>query len=74
MSWLCYLETRLYLFPKYVNNGQVPFNMYDLFYSKYSHQHVSACIPTIFRVLLLLQDTNLQIWLTVSSCNDLLVT
>ena len=31
------------------------FNIYDLFYSRYSHQHVSAGIPTIFVVDLLLR-------------------
>jgi hypothetical protein len=35
------------------------FNIYDLFYSKYYHQHVSAGIPTIFRVVLLLQEYKL---------------
>jgi len=29
------------------------FNVYDLFYSHLSHQRVSACIATIFRVILL---------------------
>ena len=34
-------------------------NIYDLFYSKCSHQHVSAGIPTIFRMVLLLQEYKL---------------
>jgi len=31
-------------------------NIYDIFYSQYSHQHVSAGIPAIFRMMLLLQE------------------
>ena len=30
------------------------FNVYDVFYSQCSHQHVSAAIAAIFRVILLL--------------------
>jgi len=37
------------------------FNIYDVFYSKYYHQHVSVGIPVIFRVMFLL-----HLWLTVS--------
>jgi len=29
------------------------FNVYDVFYSLYSHQHVSAATAAIFRVILL---------------------
>ena len=29
---------------------------YDAFYSQFSHQHVSASITAIFRVILLLQE------------------
>jgi hypothetical protein len=29
---------------------------YDVFYSQYSYQHVSAGIPAIFRVVFLLQQ------------------
>jgi len=29
---------------------------YDVFYSLYPHQHISAAIATIFRVMLLLQE------------------
>ena len=29
------------------------FNVYDVFYSLYSHQHVSAAIAVIFTVILL---------------------
>ena len=32
------------------------FNIYDVFYSQSSHQHVSAGIPSIFRGMLLLQE------------------
>jgi hypothetical protein len=32
------------------------YNMYDIFYLQYSHQHVSAGIPAIFRAMLLLQE------------------
>ena len=32
------------------------FSIYDVFYSHYSHQHVSAGIPAICRVMLLLQE------------------
>jgi hypothetical protein len=34
------------------------FKAYDVFYSQYSHQHGSAAIAAIFRVLLLLQQYN----------------
>jgi hypothetical protein len=29
------------------------FNVYDVFYSQFPHQHVSAAIATIFKVILL---------------------
>ena len=32
------------------------FNIYEVFYSQYSHQHVSAAITAFFRVMLLLQE------------------
>jgi hypothetical protein len=32
------------------------FNVYDIHYSQFSHQHVSAAIAAIFRVMLLLQE------------------
>jgi hypothetical protein len=32
------------------------FNTYDVFYSQNSRQNVSAHIPTIFKVMLLLQE------------------
>ena len=31
------------------------FNIYNVFYSKCSHQHVSAAITAFFRVMLMLQ-------------------
>jgi len=31
-------------------------NVYDVFHSQCSHQHVSATIAAIFRVMLLLQE------------------
>ena len=30
----------------------------DVFYSQYSHEHVSTGIPAIFRVMFLLQEYN----------------
>jgi len=45
------------------------FNIYDLFYSQFSHQHVSAGIRSIFRVMLLLQEykrTNLINCVTIT--------
>jgi hypothetical protein len=45
------------------------FNVYDVFYSHCSHQHVSAAIAAIFRVILLLQeykDTNVVRCVTVT--------
>ena len=32
------------------------FNIYDVFYSLCSHQHVSAAIVAVFRVMFLLQE------------------
>jgi hypothetical protein len=32
------------------------FKIYDVFYSQYSHRHVSAAIAVIFSVMLLLQE------------------
>ena len=32
------------------------FNIYNVFYSQYSHQRVSAGISAIFRVMFLLQE------------------
>ena len=43
------------------------FVIYDVFYSQNSHQHVSADILAILRVMLLYKDTKIQMWLTVST-------
>jgi len=43
------------------------YNVYDVFYSLHSHQHVSAAIAPIFRVMLLLHEYKVQLWLVVSS-------
>jgi hypothetical protein len=50
-----YMFHHLYIkqIQKYINNQQIYFNVYDVFYSQFSHQHVSAGIPAIFRVILL---------------------
>ena len=41
------------LYSKYTNNQKMNFNIYDVFYSQCSHQHVPAGIPAIFSVILL---------------------
>jgi hypothetical protein len=51
---------------KYTNSQQMHFNIYDAFYSQCSHQHVSTSIPGVFRVTLLQEYKNVQMWLTVS--------
>jgi len=38
------------------------YNVYDVFYSQFPQQHVSAAIATIFRT------TKAQMWLVVSNC------
>jgi len=38
----------------------MPSNIYDVFYSN-SHQHVSADIPVIIRVMLLLQEHSVNV-------------
>ena len=45
------------------------FNVYDVFYSQFSPQHVSAAIAVIFRVILLQQYkcTNLVSFVTVTT-------
>jgi hypothetical protein len=45
-----------YQIQKYINIQQMHFNIYDVVHSQYSHQHVSAGIPAIFRVMVLLQE------------------
>ena len=42
-------------------------NVYCVFYSQYSHQHVSAAIAAIFRVMLLLLEYKDTI---VVSCDE----
>jgi hypothetical protein len=44
-------------------------NVYDIFYSLYSHQHVSPTTAAVFRVMLLLQEnkgTNAVTFVTVN--------
>ena len=54
---------------KYVNNQQMYFSDYDVFYSQVSHQHVSAGIPAFFRVILLQEykRTNAVICATITA-------
>jgi len=44
--------------------NKMHFNIYDVFYSLYSHQHVSAAFAAIFRVMLLQEynATNVVSW------------
>jgi len=42
----------------YVNNQQMCFNIYDVFYSQYSVQHVLAGNPAICSVMFLLKECN----------------
>jgi len=59
----------IHFHPKYVNNQQMHFNIYDVFYPQYSCQHVSVGIVVIFRVMLLLQEckpTNLVNGVTIT--------
>jgi len=42
------------------------FYVYYVFYSQFPHQRVSAAITAIFRVMILLQDKKLQMWLAAS--------
>jgi len=49
---------------KYINSPQNALQNCDVFYSQYSHQHVSAGIPAIFRVMFLSQT--IKLWLTMS--------
>jgi len=43
---------------KCINNQHIHFNVYDVFYSQYSQQHVSAGISAIFRVIFILHEYN----------------
>ena len=49
---------------KYINNQQIRFVIYDVFYSQYFDQHVSAAIPAIFSVIFVI--TRIQSWFTAS--------
>jgi len=40
----------------YIYNHKINFNVHDVFHSLNSHQHVSAAIAAIFRVMLLLRQ------------------
>ena len=42
--------------PKYINNQQILFNVYDVFFSQCSHQCASAGIPAILRMIILLKE------------------
>jgi len=44
------------LLPKYTTNQQMHFNIYRCILFTCSHQNVSASIPDIFRVVILLQE------------------
>ena len=53
--------------------NKMHFNVYDVFYSLNSPQHVLAVIVAIFRVMLLLQKykgTNVVRCVAFSPCND----
>jgi hypothetical protein len=52
--------------PKYINNQQMYFSIYNVIYSQNSHQQVSAVIPAILRVTLLYKNTKIQMLLTVT--------
>ena len=41
-------------------------HLYYVSYSSNSHQHVSAAITAILRVMLILQEYKVQMWLAVS--------
>jgi len=53
---------------KHINNQQMHFNIYDVFYSQCSHQNVWTGIPTIYRVILLheYKRTNLVNCITIT--------
>ena len=42
----------------YINDQQMQLNIYDISYSQYSHQHFSAGIAAIFKVIFLLLEYN----------------
>lgn len=41
---------------KFINNQQMNLVVYDVFYSQYSHQKLSAGVPGISGLMLLLQE------------------
>ena len=43
------------------------YSVYDVFHSIHSHQHVSAAAAAIFRVVILLHEYEVQMWVVVSS-------
>jgi hypothetical protein len=47
------IQYNLHTCSNYTNKQQIPFNIYDEFNSQNSHQHVSADIPAILRVMFL---------------------
>lgn len=40
----------------FINNEQMHLVVYDVFYSQYCHQRVSACIPAISGLMFLLEE------------------
>jgi len=40
--------------------NKILYNVYDVFYPQFSHQHVSVAIAGIFNAMLLLQETKVQ--------------
>ena len=42
-----------------MNNQPMHYNIYDVFYWQYSHQHVSAGIPAIFSVIIIITLTQM---------------
>ena len=55
--WQCFkISSSWIMADKYINNQQMLFSIYDVFYSQCSHQHVAAGILAIFRMMLLLQE------------------
>jgi len=61
-------ESANYVHTKYINNQQMHFNIYDIFYFQCSHQHVLPGIPAIFGVTLLQEykHTNLFNCVTIT--------
>ena len=54
---LCSSHANTRISPRYINNQQIHFNIHNVFYSQYSRRFFfSAGIPTIFRIMFLLQE------------------